>query len=271
MRNQDGAGGISAAYRATILALVLRDMRVLRREFGSFLVRTAVNPLLFVFVFTYVFPRIGQGFSGKSTFATVLLPGLMAVAVMFQGIAAIALPLSVEIGATREIEDRVMAPIPIHFIAATKVGFSGLQSVLAAVVVFPLIYFLPAGPVHVRVTSWPLLLAVLVLGGLSSGSLGLAAGTVVKPKHISLLFSVIIVPLTFLGCVYYPWALLRHIRWLQLVVLANPLVYISEGLRAALTPELPHMPLWGILGALSLSILTMGTVGIRSFVQCLVR
>ena len=30
-------------------------------------------------------------------------------------------------------------------------------------------------------------------------------------------------------------------RWLQIGVLVNPIVYMSEGLRAALTPTLPHM------------------------------
>ncbi|MGZ6569206.1 MAG: hypothetical protein ACXVHB_30580 [Solirubrobacteraceae bacterium] len=39
----------------------------------------------------------------------MLVTGLIAVAVFFQGIAAVALPLATELGATREIEDRLMA------------------------------------------------------------------------------------------------------------------------------------------------------------------
>ena len=37
--------------------------------------------------------------------------------------------------------------------------------------------------------------------------------------------------------------------WLKIVVLVNPLVYMSEGMRVALTP-VPHMSLWAIYGAL---------------------
>jgi hypothetical protein len=33
---------------------------------------------------------------------------------------------------------------------------------------------------------------------------------------------------TMLGCVYYPWSALHHIRWLQIAVLVNPMVYMSE-------------------------------------------
>jgi ABC-2 type transport system permease protein len=56
--------------------------------------------------------------------------------------------------------------------------------------------------------------------------------------------------------VYYPWAALNHLRWLQIGVLVNPIVYMSEGLRAALTPSLGHMPeiyiLFGLVGFLAL-------------------
>ncbi len=51
----------------------------------------------------------------------------------------------------------------------------------------------------------------------------------------------IMLPATMLGCVYYSWTALEQVRWLQVAVLANPVVYMSEGLRAVLTPQVPHM------------------------------
>ena len=76
---------------------------------------------------------------------------------VFQGIAAVALPLSMELGATREIEDRVLAPVPNWLVAAEKIVFGGLQGVVAGMAVFPLLYLVPATPVDVQVHSWPLL------------------------------------------------------------------------------------------------------------------
>jgi ABC-2 type transport system permease protein len=257
-------------YALAFTSLLLRDFRVLRREIGTFVVRVMMQPLLFLFVFTYIFPRIGQGLggmnaAGNSHFATVLLPGLIAVAILFSGIAAVALPLSTEFGVTREIDDRVMCPLPVPGVALAKVCFSAMQSAFAALIVFPLAVFVPATPVHVQIASWWLLVAVLVLSCLVSGALGLTIGTFIRPQQIGLLFSIVVIPITFLGCVYYPWAMLYHVRWLQWATLLNPIVYMSEGLRAALTPALPHMPIWLVLSALLLSLGLLSWAGARGF------
>jgi ABC-2 type transport system permease protein len=254
--------------------LLMRDFRVLRRELGPFVVRIIMQPLLFLFVFTYVFPHMNQGGGGNPLagaggvgLGTVLLPGLMAVAIMFTGIAAVALPLSQEFGITREIDDRVMCPLPVAAVALEKVCFSALQSILAALLVLPLAYYMPSVPVQAHVSSWPLLVAVLVLASLVAGALGLAIGSNVKPQQIGLIFSIVVIPITFLGCVYYPWALLNHIRWLQLAVLVNPIVYMSEGLRAALTPGVAHMPYGYILLALVVSFVLLGKLGLNGFLK----
>jgi ABC-type polysaccharide/polyol phosphate export permease len=83
----------------------------------------------------------------------------------------------------------------------------------------------------------------------------------------ALLFAVILLPTTMLGCVYYPWSALHDIRWLQLAVLVNPMVYMSEGMRAVLTPVLDHMPLWGVFLALIGGTVVFGSLGIRTFTR----
>src|ERR1700678_3815960 len=186
-----------APYVSAFLGLMLRDLRVLRRELGPFVVRIVMQPLLFLFVFTYVFPHLGHGnpmAGSEGGFATILLPGLMAVAIMFSGIAAVALPLSQEFGVTREIDDRVMCPLPVSAVAIEKMCFSALQSILAAMLVIPLAYFIPSVPVKPQVDNWPLLILVLVLSSLVASALGLAIGANIKPQQIGLLFSIVVVP-----------------------------------------------------------------------------
>ena len=261
----------SGIFIEAFAGLFLRDLRVLSRELAPFVLRVVMQPLLFLFVFTYVFPHMNtsnpmsQG-AGPS-FATILLPGLMAVAIMFSGIAGVALPLATEFGVTREIDDRVMCPLPVTAVAVEKICFSALQSILAAVLIVPLAYLVPSSPVHVHVSNWPLLIAVLLLASLTAGALGLAIGSNVKPSQIGLVFSIVVIPITFLGCVYYPWAFLDHIRWLQIAVLVNPIVYMSEGLRAALTPSVPHMPAALILVALVISLALLWSLGIKGFLR----
>jgi ABC-2 type transport system permease protein len=251
------------------LGLYLRDLRVLSRELGPFVLRVGMQPLLFLFVFTSVMPHMtgGSPLAGGANFGTVLLPGLMAVAIMFSGIAAVALPLSSEFGITREIDDRVMCPIPVWAVALEKVCFSALQSMVGALLVIPMAIWIPATPVYPDVHNWFLFIAVLVLASLLAGALGLAIGSIVSPKQIGLVFSILVVPMTFLGCVYYPWAGLEKIRWLQIAVLFNPIVYISEGLRAAVTPGIKHMPEWAILLALVVFLGVLGRFGLRGFLR----
>ncbi len=259
-----------AVYGRAFVGLMLRDARVLVRELFPFLMRTVMNPFLFVFVFTYVFPKIGQGIGGgqsNQTFATILVPGLVAVAMVTQGIFAAALPLVIEFGQTREIEDRVMAPLPVAAVAIEKVVFSALQAILSGLIVFPLVYLIPATSVSVHVANWPLLIGVFALASLTAGALGLAIGTAFKPQQINLIFAIIVVPITFLGCVYYPWARLAPVRWLQVLVLLNPLVYMSEGLRAALTPDVTHMHELAFMGALAIALTLLTTVGVRNFIR----
>ena len=261
----------SAIFIKSFFGLLQRDLRVLMREFVPFLLRVGMQPLLFLFVFTFILPRMGGGnpmaSGGGVDFGTIILPGLMAVAIMFSGIAAVALPLSSEFGITREIDDRVMCPLPLWAVALEKVCFSAMQSIVGALLVIPMAFYIPAVPVHADLNRWFLLALVLVLSSLLAGSLGLVIGSIVNPKHIGLVFSIIVVPITFLGCVYFPWAKLDKIRWLQVGVLFNPIVYMSEGLRAAVTPGIAHMPWWAILHALVLFTAGLGKLGLRGFLK----
>ena len=264
-------GGTRIFFKA-FLGLLLRDLRVLTREFIPFLLRVGMQPLLFLFVFTFILPHMAGGnplaSGGGPSFGTIILPGLMAVAIMFSGIAAVALPLSSEFGITREIDDRVMCPLPLWAVALEKVCFSAMQSIVAALLVIPMAYYIPAVPVRADVHSWLLLALVLVLASLLAGSLGLVIGSTVSPKQIGLVFSIIVVPITFLGCVYYTWAgLLKNVTWLAVAVLFNPIVYMSEGLRAAVTPGVAHMPWWAILIALVFFTSALGRLGLRGFLR----
>ena len=256
----------------SFFGLVLRDLRVLMREVAPFLLRVGMQPLLFLFVFTFILPRmssgnpLAQGGAGY-TFGEVILPGLMAVAIMFSGIAAVALPLSSEFGITREIDDRVMCPLPLWAVALEKVCFSAMQSIVAALLVIPMAYYIPAAPVRAQISNWPVLALVLVGSSLLAGSLGLLIGSVVNPKQIGLVFSILVVPITFLGCVYYPWSGLKNIVWLKYAVLFNPIVYISEGLRAVVTPQIEHMSWYGIAGAMVFFLVLLGRLALRGFLR----
>jgi ABC-2 type transport system permease protein len=249
-------------------ALLLRDLHVLRKTLWQFAIRTVMQPLMLVFVFTYVFPKIGEGVggsaAGQAAFSTLLLAGVIASSMVFQGVQAVALPLVQEFGFTKEIEDRVMAPLPVWAVAMEKISSGAAQALLAAAVVFPLATFIPATPVHLSI-HWFYLLTITPLAAWLGASLGMVMGTKVDPRYVSLLFSIVILPMTFLGAIYYPWARLSPIPWLKWFVLINPLVYMSEGFRVALTRGVPHMPVPAIYAALIGFSILLTWVGIDGF------
>jgi len=267
----------------TFGAMMAREFRVLRRNALATFTRAVMQPLLFVFVFAYVFPKIGGGFNlggaaaagagaaaqSGVNFATILVPGLMASMLLMQGIMAVTFPLVMEFSWQRTIEDRALAPVPIRVLAIQKIAAGAVQSFIGAVIVFPIVLLVHASgqAPHVHVTNWALFALILVFSSLLTSALGLLLGTIMDPRKMQMLFAVILLPATMLGCVYYPWSALHHIEWLQILVLINPMVYMSEGLRAVLTPELGHMPLWAVLLALVGGTVVFGYLGTRTFTR----
>ena len=265
-----------SSSRIALGALLLRDLVVLRKRLREFIPRTIVQPFLLCFVFLYVFPSIGQGVgggggaAGESAFATILVAGVVGLSIMFQGIQAVALPMVQEFGYTKEIEDRVLAPLPVSLVAIEKVLFGALQGLIAAAIVFPIAAVVHAGGVHIDLqVHWLVLITLIPLACITTSALGLTFGTIFDPRTVPLLFGIIILPLTFLGGTYYSWTTLAPVtigsfHWLQVLVLVNPLIYINEGMRGALTSA-PHMSLWIVYPILLAFCAFFLVVGTRNF------
>ena len=266
----------SAASRTAFGAWLLRDLTVLKKGLGIFIARTLVQPFLLVFVFLFVFPKIGQGIgggggtTGESSFATVLLAGVVALSIIFQGIQAVALPLANEFGYTKEIEDRVLAPLPVSLVAIGKVVAGAIQGLISALIVFPIASVIHAQGVHPNLTvHWAILLTLIPLSCVMTSALGLFLGTRIAPRNIGLMFGFIVLPITFLGGTYYPWTTLAAIKvgglsWLQALVCINPLIYVTEGFRAALTTA-PHIQLYVIYPVLIGLCAFFLWIGIKGF------
>ena len=255
---------VAAAWRA-VCALLARDLTVLRAQPSNFLARTVVQPLMLLFVLGYVAPTIGPGQDADAQVAaaTTLLAGMVAMVILFQGLFAVAMPLIQDFGFTREIEDRVLAPIPIALVALAKVLAGALQGLMAAVVVFPLAQFVPAARPDLQF-NWLVLLTLAPLAALMCSALGLFLGTALNPRSVMAMFAILLTPMLYLGCTLYPWSGLAPVRWVQVLSLANPLTYVSEGFRAALTPA-DHLSLAVIYPVLAGVTAVLLWQGIRHF------
>ncbi len=253
----------SAGPARVFLAVLWRDIFVTGRELGVFLAQVVLQPLFLLFVFGKVLTELGYA---RADYAELLFPGIVALTATLTGLQSTALPLVIDFSFTKEIEDRLLAPMSTALVAAEKVLFAAIRALIAAAVMFPIGVWI-LGSVPWRADAMPLAVAVLVLGSLVGAAIGLTLGTLVPANRINIMFAVILTPLLFTGCCQYPWPSLAHLRWFQVVTALNPLTYVSEGLRAAMVPSVPHIRPVICLLALLVSLAVFGTVGIRGFLR----
>jgi len=246
----------------TFLALLARDAHVARRSFVQLLLQTFLQPMLFVFIFGRV--MVSSGYM-RPEYKSLLLPGIMAISMIFTGVWAVAMPLIAEFQFTHEIEDRLLAPIENHWLAIEKVCFGAAQAVVSGLAVIPAAWLLLRPGVDLNLHSPVMFAGVTLLVALLSASGGLALGCSVGQTQIGLMFSMVLTPMIFFGCVYYPWSALASFPILQKVVLVNPLVYASEGLRGALVPQFPHLPVIVVFLGLVIFDALLLIIGLRQF------
>ncbi|HLH62860.1 MAG TPA: ABC transporter permease [Ktedonobacteraceae bacterium] len=252
---------------AAFVAILNRDIVVTGRDFIAFLLQVLLQPLFFLFIFGKVLPSIGFAQRG---FAAVLLPGIVALTVVTTALQGVTLPLVLDLGFAREIDDRLLAPLPVSLVAVEKVLFAAMRGLVAGAIIFPLAWWILGDQYSVRTDAIGVIIGIMILTAFAGACLGLTIGTSVKPEQIGLMFSLIFTPLIFTGCTYYPWGSLDSIKWFQIITLFNPLTYAAEGLRYAMVPTinghtLPTLAMgWVILG-LSVTIVVFFILGLRIF------
>ena len=169
----------------TALAILRRDLFVTGREFPIFLAQVILQPLFLLFVFGKVLTELGYACPG---YAQVLFPGLVALAAVLTGIQSTALPLVIEFSYSNEIEDRLLAPLPIGAVAVEKVVFAAMRGCVAAAVMFPIGVWI-LGSVPWQASSWFGVIVMTILGALLGSAMGLILGTFVPPNRINVTFA----------------------------------------------------------------------------------
>ncbi|MHB1533895.1 MAG: ABC transporter permease [Acidimicrobiales bacterium] len=254
---RDPAGGSGRAFAG----LLWRDIFVTGREFVTFLAQVILQPLFLLFVFGKVLGDLGYT---KGNFAQVLLPGIIAFTAFLTALQSTAVPLVIDFSYTKEIEDRLLAPLPTSMVAVEKIVYSAVRALIAAGLMFPLGY-LVLGSVMITWSAAPMVVLFVVLGSLVGAAVGLTLGTLVTASKINIVFALVLTPLLFTGSTQFPWSSLTRLRWFQVVCAFNPLTYASEGIRGQMLPSVRHIAPWICLLALLGFLGLFTSAGIRGF------
>ena len=117
------------------------------------------------------------------------------------------LPLVIEFSFTKEIEDRLLAPLPAALVGLQKIVFAALRGIVAALLILPLAAVILPGGVDLGGANW-----LGFAGGAGHRARwparrsGWCSGTAVPPNRINVVFAVVLTPLIFTGATFYPWA-----------------------------------------------------------------
>jgi ABC-2 type transport system permease protein len=251
-----------AASRRAFLAILWRDVYVTGKEFWILLIQVALTPLFMLFIFAKVL--VGQGSVSAHYGHDLLLPGTVALAAFLTALQSVAFPLVMEFSWTKEIEDRLLAPLPTELVAVEKLLIATLRGLVAAVIMYP-IGALVLGNAPWHPARLPLLLVAVLLGAWVGAGIGITLGSLIPPARIGIGFGLILTPLMFTGATQYAWPLLSGMPWFKVITALNPLTYCAEAVRAAMVPDVPHIAPWISLLALTAAAAVSTVTGVRAF------
>ncbi|QIK70597.1 ABC transporter permease [Erysipelothrix sp. HDW6C] len=250
----------------TFKTMIKRDLLIQARDKNEFIFRVAMLPLILIFIYGFVLPRIGVV---SSEFAANMFPGMVGMSLLLTGIHGTAVPLTMDFNNSREIEDRLQAPVDTKYIALAKMFVGIVEAWIGALIVLPISLLFMSQHLSFTLAGWDfvVLFGILLLASLASASLGLLVGTIVKPMQIAAMFPGFLMPLVFTGAIFFTWNALTPLLPVKMFVLINPLVYINEALRGIMNSNVTSMPFIMSIGGIVFFTVVMSSLGFKRFMK----
>lgn len=204
--------------RIAFWAMVKRDLLVQWRDKGEFIFRVAMLPFILILVYGFMLPTVGIL---PATFPTHMFCGMIGMSMLITGIHGTAVPVSMDFHNLREIEDRLLVSVSTRTVAYAKMFVGILESFIGGLIVLPISLIFMGSKITIQMTlsSLPLLILVLVLTAMASAALGLLVSTIVKPSQIAAMFPGFLMPVVFLGSIFYTWNQLAPLPVMQGITL----------------------------------------------------
>lgn len=204
--------------RIAFWAMVKRDLLVQWRDKGEFIFRVAMLPFILILVYGFMLPTVGIL---PATFPTHMFCGMIGMSMLITGSHGTDVPVSMDFHNLREIEDRLLVSVSTRTVAYAKMFVGILESFIGGLIVLPISLIFMGSKITIQMTlsSLPLLILVLVLTAMASAVLGLLVGTIVKPSQIAAMFPGFLMPVVFLGSIFYTWNQLAPLPVMQGITL----------------------------------------------------
>ena len=124
------------------LALLRRDLVVASRNVTLLILSALTQPILVILVFGNILPRLGLV---APDMGTVMVPGLMAIAILMAGVQGVLIPLVQDLSGSREVDERLLAPMSVFGVSAERIVAGAIHAAAAGLVAGPAMILLMHG------------------------------------------------------------------------------------------------------------------------------
>lgn len=219
------------------LQFLKRDFYTFRHRITKYLINYALlYPAMYSFMFCYLMPNIMYG-PGHESQGTILFIGHVLISIFVLGF-SLAISLLFDLENQRFINYQITLLNP-RLVLLERVVFASLFAFIICIPFYPMAKLFMGDAFVTTNTSWLSMYLMLYLSGLCCAAYGNLVSCYIKSSRQLRPFWVRVnFPLMTFGGVFIPWFVVKQFSPLfAYVLLLNPLLYISEGLRSTITGQ----------------------------------
>lgn len=230
-----------SSYWVPFRALLVMDLYLLKKTIKDKLINLCIWVASSAFVATYILPFFGM----SANYGLFLLVGLCASAGLFEVFPSAA-KLVDDIKGDQVILYHMTLPLPSALVILRLMIMNALSAVILGLAVLPLGKLLLWNHFNMANLNVIKFLIIFILASAFYGSYTIFIATRVPDMtKIGNVWMRFVYPLWFLGGYQFSWQSLRKIvPLLAYLNLANPIVYIMEGVRASILGQEGFLNFW---------------------------
>jgi len=248
------------SYASTVLNLIARDLRIFKVDFWGKFIDSCIMLFSTVVIFSYFLSSYGL----RPDFGPFILVGVIAGFGLFDVVGKVASMIG-DIEGDKTILYTISLPIPAWLVFAYQGLSWALYSSLLCFLLLPLGKLLLFSQFDLTVINYPKLVLMFIMSNLFFGFFALWLSSVCKRMtRLSHLFVRVINPMYMFGGYLYSWHAVYKLSPVGgYMSLINPLIYVMEGMRAAILGQEGYLPFWFSLVMLMIFTIVFGLDAIR--------
>jgi len=242
--------------------LVKTDLVILRQFIIGQLINIVIWSSSVVIIATYIFPKLGM----TEKFGAFMVVTSI-VAHSFWGIWDSSYKLVEDIEGRQNIGYKLTLPLPSWLIMVQYAVQHAINKLIPSIIVLPLFKLILRSRMDLSQFSLFKFILIFVTGGIFTGFFFVFVSSFVPTSHkvdnvgVRLLF-----PMYFFGATNYAWSILYCINsTLAYLTLLNPLVFVMEGIHAAVLGGTHYIPFYICLLVLWSAIIVFGFIGVVKY------